>query len=300
MKKIAVIGSINMDYVTRVKWQPRVGETVTGRGLDLKPGGKGANQAYAAAMLGADVVMLGAVGDDDAGRISLENLRRAGVHTDYIKVADGLSTGTALIAVNEEGDNSIIVIPGANETVDRAYVDSVMEVIEASDIVIFQLEIPLDTVLYAAKKAKEKGKFVILDPAPAQKLPRELFDGLAIVKPNQTEIMEILGKSEKTCDPMRELEAMRALGVANPIITLGSKGCAALDTEGNLLEVPAVRVKAVDTTGAGDCFTGAMAFSLANGSNLREALAFAARASAVSVTRSGAQPSFPSADDLKN
>ena len=158
MKKIVVVGSINMDYVTHVQQQPGVGETVSGQGLDLKPGGKGANQAYAAAYLGADVTMLGAIGNDAAGRMSLESLQHAGVHTEYIQTVEGVSTGTALIAVNAEGDNSIIVIPGANDKVDRSYVDSVMEVILASDIVILQLEIPFDTVCYVAEKAKQAGK----------------------------------------------------------------------------------------------------------------------------------------------
>ena len=149
----------------------------------------------------------------------------------------------------------------------------------------------MDTVLYAAEKAKERGKLIILDPAPAQKLPKELLEGIDIVKPNQTEIMEILGKPQETCQPVRELEVLKALGVKYPIITLGSKGSCALDEEGKLIEVPAISVKAVDTTGAGDCFTGAMAFSLAGGSSLKDALAFASKASAVSVTRPGAQPS---------
>ena len=213
MKKIVVVGSINMDYVTHVQQQPGVGETVSGQGLDLKPGGKGANQAYAAAYLGADVTMLGAVGNDAAGRMSLESLQHAGVHTEYIRTVEGVSTGTALIAVNAEGDNSIIVIPGANDKVDRDYVDSVMDIILASDIVILQLEIPFDTVCYVAEKAKEAGKCVILDPAPARELPEELIRGLTIVKPNQTEIMKVLGRADEACQPERELNTLKAMGL---------------------------------------------------------------------------------------
>lgn len=298
MKKIVVVGSINMDYVTHVQQQPGVGETVSGQGLDLKPGGKGANQAYAAAYLGADVTMLGAVGNDAAGRMSLDSLQHAGVHTEYIRTVEGVSTGTALIAVNAEGDNSIIVIPGANDKVDRDYVDSVMDVILASDIVILQLEIPFDTVCYVAEKAKEAGKCVILDPAPARELPEELIRGLTIVKPNQTEIMKVLGRADEACQPERELNTLKAMGVAHPIITLGSKGCCTLDAEGKLENVPAVKASAVDTTGAGDCFTGAMACSLAEGNPLEKALGFAAKASAIAVTREGAQPSFPARKEI--
>lgn len=298
MKRIVVVGSINMDYVTHVKQQPRVGETVSGQGLDLKPGGKGANQAYAAAYLGADVTMLGAVGNDAAGRMSMESLQHAGVHTEYIRIADDVSTGTALIAVNAEGDNSIIVIPGANDKVDRSYVDSVMDVILTSDIVILQLEIPFDTVCYVADTAKQAGKMVILDPAPARKLPVELMKGLTIIKPNQTEIMKILGREDEICQPERELYILKTIGVDHPIITLGSHGCCSLDECGKLNKVPAVQVTAVDTTGAGDCFTGAMACSLAEGNSLKKALEFAAKASSIAVTRSGAQPSFPSRDEI--
>ena len=230
MKKIVVVGSINMDYVTHVQKQPGVGETVSGQGLDLKPGGKGANQAYAAAYLGGDVTMLGAIGDDAAGRMSLESLKHAGVNTEYIRTVKGVSTGTALIAVNAEGDNSIIVIPGANELVDRAYVDSVKHVIEASDIVILQLEIPFETVCYVAEMAKKAGKTVILDPAPARELPKELICGLTIVKPNQTEIMKVLGREGETCQPERELHTLKEMGVAHPIITLGSDGWMRVET----------------------------------------------------------------------
>lgn len=298
MKKIVVVGSINMDYVTHVQQQPGVGETVFGQGLDLKPGGKGANQAYAAAYLGADVTMLGMIGNDAAGRISLESLQHAGVHTEHIRTVEDVSTGTALIAVNEDGDNSIIVIPGANDKVDRSYVDSVIDVILAGDIIILQLEIPFDTVCYVAEKAKQVGKIVILDPAPARELPEELVHGLTIVKPNQIEIMKVLGRVDKTCQPERELNTLKAMGVEHPIITLGSKGYCLLDGDGKLENVPAVKASAVDTTGAGDCFTGAMACSLAEGNSLEKALEFAAKASAIAVTRAGAQSSFPSRKEI--
>jgi len=299
MKKIVVVGSINMDYITQVKAQPGVGETVLGRGLSLKPGGKGANQAYAAAFLGGEVTMLGAIGDDEAGRRSLFSLQQAGVHTEYIKVIKGVSTGCAFIAVNEEGDNSIIVVPGANENVDCAYIDSVIEVIEKSDIVIFQLEIPLDTVIYAARKAKDLGKMVILDPAPAQRLPKRLMHGLDIIKPNQTELMQLLGKTECSCEPRHELEFLKCLGVKKPIITMGAQGSCALDENGKFIKISTIQVEAVDTTGAGDCFTGALAFSLSKGDTLADAMEFASRAAAYSVTRSGAQPSFPAPKDIK-
>lgn len=300
MKKIAVVGSINMDFVTSVQMQPKVGETVLGNGMELKPGGKGANQAYAAAYLGGDVTMLGAVGDDDSGKRLIENLKKVGVHTEYIKVSEGVSSGVAWIAVNEAGDNSIIVIPGANQTVDRAYVDSVMDVIRESDIVILQLEIPMDTVEYVAKKAKEAGKYVILDPAPAQRLGEDLLNGLSIVKPNETEVMEILGEVHKDGDPEEKLRVMKEYGVETPIVTLGSKGSCMLDEMGSIVSIPALKVKAVDTTGAGDCFTGAMAYAISTGKDLKEALVFASAASAYSVMHSGAQTSFPSREQAES
>lgn len=300
MKKIAVVGSINMDFVTSVQMQPKVGETVLGNGMELKPGGKGANQAYAAAYLGGDVTMLGAVGDDDSGKRLIENLKKAGVHTEYIKVSEGVSSGVAWIAVNEAGDNSIIVIPGANQTVDRAYVDSVMDVIRESDIVILQLEIPMDTVEYVAKKAKEAGKYVILDPAPAQRLGEKLLKGLSIVKPNETEVMEILGETHTDEDPEEKLRVMKEYGVKTPIVTLGSKGSCMMDETSSIVSIPAVKVKAVDTTGAGDCFTGAMAYAISTGKDLKEALVFASAASAYSVMHSGAQTSFPSREQAES
>ena len=297
MKKIVVIGSLNMDFVVDVKSHPRVGETVLGGSLNLKPGGKGANQAYAAAKLGGDVVMLGAVGDDSFGQRLIQNLGQAGVHTEYIKVLPGVNTGSAFVSVNEKGDNSIIVIQGANKYVDREYIDSVVHVIADCDIVVFQLEIPLDTVVYAAGLAKSMGKLVILDPAPVQCLPERLLSGLDIIKPNQTELTKLLGK--EGVKPKDGLKLLQEKGVKNAIVTLGKDGCCFRKENGEFIYFPAFKVKAVDTTGAGDCFTASLAYCLALGFTIEAALKFAQKASAISVTRNGAQDSYPSLKEVE-
>ncbi len=299
MKKIGVIGSINVDYITRVEMQPKVGETVSGYGLDIKPGGKGANQAYAAAASGANVTMFGAIGNDESGALSLRSLTKAGVNTEYIKVADGVNTGTAFISVNKDGDNSIIVIPGANNTVDREYIDSVSDQIGACDIIIFQLEIPLDTVIYAIEKCKKFGKTIILDPAPATKLPKEVLDGIDYVKPNQTEFTALLGKTDAgNSDIKSSLQEMKECGIITPIITLGKDGVCSLDSNGEHIHIAAYPVHAIDTTGAGDCFTGAMAACLAEDKTLKESLDFASKAAALSVMKEGAQSSYPMREDV--
>lgn len=295
MKKIVIIGSLNMDFVIDVENYPKMGETVLGKGMELKPGGKGANQAYAAAVLGADVTMLGAVGDDDSGQKLIQNLNQTGVHTEYIKVISGVSTGAAFVSVDREGDNCIIVIQGANKYVDKEYIQSVSQIIAACDIVVFQLEIPLETVMYAADLAKSMGKIVILDPAPVQCLPKEFLSGLDIVKPNRTELIKLLGRTEELEEGLRLLQEM---GVKNAIVTLGKEGCLLRKENGNVIYSPAFKMKAIDTTGAGDCFTAALAYCLANDFTLEKALEFAQKASAISVTRKGTQNSYPTLTEI--
>ena len=296
MKKILVIGSMNMDFVIKVKKRPETGETVLGESLSLKPGGKGANQAYAAAKLGGDVTMLGAVGDDAFGRQLIDDLKLVGVHTEYIKVIDGINTGSAFVTVNEEGDNSITVIQGANTAVDRTYIDSARKVIENHDIVIFQLEIPIDTVEYGIELAKSMNKIVILDPAPVQKLSLDVFKNLNVIKPNQKELAGLLGRSD--ISPKDGVDFLKTMGVKNAIVTLGENGCELADCHGNRIHIDAKKAKTIDTTGAGDCFTAAMAYCIADGRELRDALEFAKYASAISVTRQGAQPSFPTLNEV--
>ncbi|MFQ7748164.1 MAG: ribokinase [Eubacteriales bacterium] len=296
MKRILIIGSMNMDFVFQVHHMPAVGETVLTGDLTFIPGGKGANQAYAAGKLGGNVAMLGAVGDDEHGRSLCDNLASV-VDVSQIRRVQGVSTGVAFIGVNAEGNNSIIVVQGANRCVDQAYLEENHSLLEACDIVVMQLEIPLDSVMYAAKEAKRLGKTVILDPAPAVRLPEELYQNVDIVKPNEVELGELLG------DP----EAHRRLEEScKRLLDLGAKTSSS-PWAGRLLPLQRRRqrfyadktVKVVDTTAAGDSFTAAIALALAEDRSLEEAVEFATKVSNIVVTRKGAQTSIPSRDEVK-
>lgn len=299
MKKILVIGSLNIDFVVNVPEMPRVGETLLAEEFTLIPGGKGANQACAAAKLGGEVTMLGAVGDDMYGDLLVQSLQNAGVCVDHLQHLDQVSTGIALISVNREGDNHIIVIQGANKAVDRAYIDRKMDVIRDSDIVIFQLEIPLDTVEYAAKKAKELGKTVILDPAPAQRdLPETLIQNVDIIKPNETELMTLIG-ADTLGDLGVSTAQLRDRGAGCVVVTLGGDGAYLSQKEQSGKRFYADQsVKVVDTTAAGDSFTAAMAVSLAKGESLEEAIQLAMRVADIVITRKGAQSSIPTMEEV--
>lgn len=300
MKKIVVIGSLNMDLVVNVQKMPLVGETILAEELSLVPGGKGANQAFAAGRLGAEVTMLGAVGNDAYGEALCQSLRSAGVCVEHLLHCDGVSTGTALITVNAEGDNSIVVVQGANKQVDRAYLDSKLALLEACDIVILQLEIPLDTVVYGAQKAKALGKLVILDPAPAQpRLPAQLLACVDLIKPNETELAILLGTEAPVQDLKEGARQIQQRGVANVLVTLGGEGAYLYDQDGREQRFHAPHVQVVDTTAAGDSFTAGVAVSLAKGSSLPQAIAFANRVAALVVTRKGAQSSIPSLEEVE-
>lgn len=292
MKKIAVIGSLNMDYVITVPSMPQVGETVLSTGFSLVPGGKGANQAYAAGRLGGQVVMLGAVGQDSAGDALCQSLASAGVDVSRTKHCEGLPTGSAFIPVDAEGNNSILVAQGANGAVDISYIKENRDVLESCDIVLLQLEIPLETVVFVAKTAKELGKTVILDPAPARRdIPEELYHCVDYLKPNETELAILTDG--------RPAEYLRSFGVKNIVVTLGEKGGFLLTEDGRNEPFPAVEaVQVVDTTAAGDSFTGAMAVALAQGDSLEQAVRFASTVAAIVVARKGAQTSIPSLDEI--
>lgn len=295
MKKILVIGSINMDFIINIKHNPEVGETILADNMKLMPGGKGANQAFAAGKLGGDVTMLGAVGTDSYGEQLSASLKKAGVETSHLRWNEKCSTAIAIVYVNASGDNSIVVVPGANCTVDEAYIHQKRALIEACDIMILQLEIPVDTVLYAARMAHQLGKTVILDPAPAvADLPEELFRYVDYIKPNETELGILTGTRD--CDDA--MLQLKKRGVRNVIVTLGKEGCRYLCENGGFGRRSGEKVKAIDSTGAGDCFTAAFAVGLARGDQLKEALEFATRAAAVSTTRAGAQPSFPEVEEV--
>lgn len=297
MDKILVIGSINMDFVIDVKTIPKIGETVLAHGFQLIPGGKGANQAYAVGKLGGHVAMLGAVGDDEYGKMLCENLRSVNVDISGVKVCKGVNTGTAIICVEDEGDNSIIVNQGANNLVDSALIDEHIELLRNCSIVVMQLEIPLETVEYVAEIAAKLGKTVILDPAPARKdLTAKLLRCVDIMKPNETELQILSsmdGDIEKACASITQQ------GTKNIIVTLGKEGSYLYSEKNGGKFFPCTqKVKVVDTTAAGDGFTAAVALALARHVTLENAIDFAAKVSAIIVTRKGAQPSIPSADEV--
>lgn len=301
MGKILVVGSLNVDMVMNVDHMPAEGETILCDGMTLVPGGKGANQACAAGRLGTDVAMLGAIGDDDYGALQLKSLSEAGVEVGGLLKKEGQNTGTAFITVNKSGNNSVVVVPGANSAFRPEDIEANRELIEQCEIMILQLEIPLDTVCYAAKLAKSLGKTVILDPAPVpEHFPEELYEYVDIVKPNETELGMLTGIAEAQKHLTEAAQVLKARGVKNVLVTLGGDGVYINPESGEEIRIPACKVKAVDTTAAGDSFTAALAAMLLNGESLEAAAEFANRVSAIVVTRKGAQSSIPTIDEVVN
>ena len=287
MKNILVIGSLNMDLVINTDRMPQAGETIHGKGFAHFPGGKGANQASACARAGGNVKMLGKVGDDAYGDILLKNLSQDGVNINGIE-REKISTGVAVITVFN-GENSIILDKGANGLVDRDYIDRHIDAIDWADYIIMQYEIPMETVVYVAQIVKSKGKTLIIDPAPMMEAPSELYRMADIILPNETETAQLVGEGN---DDEASVKKMYELGCKNVIMTLGKKGSIYYNGK-KMINQPAYKVKAIDTTGAGDCFTGSMVAALASDKTMEEALEFASKASAIAVGRRGAQPSFP-------
>lgn len=301
MKKgILVIGSLNMDISVEMSKMPVVGETVLGKAISYKTGGKGANQACAAGMLGGEVRMLGCIGPDEFGRKLAESLRNAGVETGYLKKSRDQPTGTAVIYVDQNGDNSIVVIPGANRECDTAYLKAQDEQFQWCDYVVLQMEIPYNAVWYAVKRAKELGKTVILNPAPApESIPEEIFGLTDYITPNETELATLSGMAGEDQEAVRcGAESLIQKGVGNVAVTLGERGAMLVRADGERF-YPARKVNAVDTTAAGDCFNGALAAALAEGQKEDQALRFANLAASIAVTRKGAQESLPGRDELE-
>lgn len=301
MKKgILVIGSLNMDISVEMAKMPVVGETVLGKGISYKTGGKGANQACAAGRLGGDVRMLGCIGRDGFGRKLEESLRSAGVETGYLKESRDRPTGTAVICVDQNGDNSIVVIPGANGECDVEYLKEQDEQFRWCDYIMLQMEIPYDAVWYAVKRGKELGKTVILNPAPApDTIPGEVLGRMDYITPNETELGALSGIGGESREAMRQgAESLIRKGAGNVVVTLGDRGAMLIGPDGERF-YPARKVKAVDTTAAGDCFNGAFAAALAEGQDEDRAIRFANLASSIAVTRKGAQESLPDRDELE-
>ncbi|MGB8454038.1 MAG: ribokinase [Anaerocolumna sp.] len=299
MKKILVIGSLNMDIVVKVDDMPLPGETILGKNLKYIPGGKGANQGYSAARLGGSVTMLGCVGQDEFGEVLLNNLAQAGVDISHMKKSSEQPTGTAIIYVNKAGDNNIVVVPGANDQCNTVYLKENDEKFMECDYVLLQMEIPSDTVYYAIRRAKQLGKTVILNPAPAPgTIPDDILKQLDYISPNETELAKLTNSS---CDKMDDIIfasfSLVERGVQNILVTLGEKGVLLINDNGTELTAARKVQTVADTTAAGDCFNAAFAVALAEGKSCSEAILFANTASSIAVTRQGAQSSIPTREE---
>ena len=305
-RTILVIGSANVDYVAFVDNAPRPGETVTGTRFATHGGGKGANQAFAAARLGASSTLLARVGRDAQGAWVKAHLAAAGVDTRHVIDDENASTGVALIVVDRRGENSIVVAPGANGRLAPADVEARADLFGGARAVLLQLEVPLETVMAAATQARAHDCAVLLDPAPARPLPETLLALADYVTPNETELLALAGDDRAIGREALSLDEAAALGrrlldrgPGAVVAKLGAAG-ALLVRRDEIVHVPAPRVPVVDTTAAGDVFNAAFATALASGTGERESLRFAAVAAAVSVTREGAQSGMPSGDEVRS
>lgn len=291
--KVVVVGSLNMDLVVCAPRIPHPGETVIGGEFYTAAGGKGSNQAVAAARLGAKVHMVGRVGQDELGAQLMETLEEAGVDHQFVVQDPGSSTGVALITVADSGQNSIVVAPGSNMRLSPDDVDAARGAIGEADILLVQLETPLETVTRALQIARAKGVKTILNPAPARTLPRETFGLVDVLIPNETETAVLTGLSVGTQTEAKTAGvALRKQGVKTVVMTLGERGAIYADA-GDVDALSAYEVKAVDTTAAGDAFVGAFAVATAEGKSLSEAVRWGNAAGALAVTKRGAQPSLP-------
>ena len=299
MKNICVIGSLNMDLVVNVDTMPKPGQTLLGGNFKEVPGGKGANQSVAMARLDGRVSMIGKVGNDSFGKTLVKSLNDDNVNTDYIHEAD-CPTGVAFITVDKNAQNAIVVAPGANFELTKNDIDKNIDCIKNSDIIVIQLETPLETVKYALQVAKNLNKYTILNPAPAVKLDDEIIKNVDLLTPNETEL-EILSemKIENEDDISKATNKMIEKGVKELIVTLGSKGSLYINKEKSFFK-SAYKVDAIDTTAAGDSFTGALAVALSNNKSIDEAMDFASKVGALSVMKEGAQSSLPTLKDVES
>ncbi|MDP6776033.1 MAG: ribokinase [Candidatus Latescibacteria bacterium] len=290
---VLVIGSANTDLVVRTARLPSPGETVLGGTFFTAQGGKGANQAVAAARAGAPVTFVGRIGADDFGRETLSALEGDRIGTEYVFVDPDLPTGVAFILVDEDGENTIVVASGANAALSPVQLESSAPALDRAGICLLQLESPLASVSHAVAMANERGVPAVLNPAPAQDLPPEVLEGLFLITPNESETEILTGiRPDSDAEARRAAQALVDRGVEFVVITLGDRG-AFLLAQGRSARLPAPSMDATDTTAAGDAFNGALAAALCGGSSLEEAVGFANCAGALSVTRKGAQPSLP-------
>jgi ribokinase len=296
MPIITVVGSTNTDLVVKVPRLPLAGETIKGTDFQVFSGGKGANQAVAAARLGAHVNFITKIGSDNFGKRELANLKQNGISTNYVIIDEHHPTGVALIEVDDLGRNRIVVIPGANHQLTPEDIHPIKHVFENSDVVLVQLEIPMSTVGYALAAGAKSNAVVILNPAPAEEIPDAFYFNIAILTPNETEAALLTNMQPAHIDKMAD--ALLKKGLDKVIITLGERGAYFKDAIESG-EAGAFRVEPVDTTAAGDAFNAGLAVAIAEGLSFKDALKFANATAALSVTRMGAQPSLPTRDEVE-
>jgi len=297
--RITVVGSFIMDLVIRAPRRPERGETLIGTSFGMFPGGKGANQAVAAARLGAEVAMIGRLGNDDFGRTFLQLLKAEGINTSGIVVDEGLGTGIGNPVVEDSGDNSIIIVPQANSALCPADVEKASPLIEQADVLLVQLEVPIEASFAAARIARQAGAKVILNPAPYRELPAGFLKLVDILVPNEVEFAGFTGRrAEGFATVVERAKPLLDLGPQAIVVTVGAAGCYLVGRD-NALHIPAQRVnQVVDTTAAGDAFCGALAWAIASGQSLREACTFANKVAAAAITKLGAISSLPRANEL--
>ncbi|MDX9753372.1 MAG: ribokinase [bacterium] len=297
MKKIYVIGSSNTDMVVKCDRLPRPGETVVGGVFYQVHGGKGANQAVAAARMGGNVHFFCRVGDDANGQASLQAYKKEGIDIRYIRIKEGGQSGVALIMVDEQGENSIAVASGVNADMKPADIDPLTALLMPGDVVLLQLEIPLETVAHAAAVGRKQGAMVVLDPAPVprQSLPDALLAHVDFLLPNEHEAAALTGTDAST---QAIADFMQAKRIKNVILTAGARGCVWI-SEHQTQAYPAFKVQALDSTAAGDAFAGSFAVALSEGMETQAAIQFAQKAAALSVIRMGAQPSLPTRAEME-
>lgn len=299
MKKALVIGSLNMDMTVKVEELPKLGETIFGNDFYESCGGKGANQAVAVSKLGMKTEMIGMVGKDSQGEKLIQNLNKYGIISDNVIKSDEL-TGRAIITVDKKGDNNIIVIPGSNFKITKEHIQAKQDVIASSDVVILQNEIPSETVEFSLLKAKELGKITIFNPAPARKLSREVFKNTDYLILNETEMEEIFEIKFNDEEYTEKISIKKKeYGIKNIILTLGDKGSILFSEDNNIKKYDVYKVKAVDTTAAGDSFIGAFTMKICEIGNPDEAIKYATAVSAIVVTRQGAQDSIPTREEIE-
>jgi len=300
-KKIVIVGSYNTDLMSKAPWLPKPGETVLGGPFKMGPGGKGSNQAVCAARLGAEVYFVGCIGKDYFGEVARNNFLNENINIDYLKITDKTHTGIALIMVDDKtGENMIVVAPGANMEVDRGLVEKAKDIILGADVVLLQLEIPVETVAYTIDLVSKKEKpLSILNPAPGRKLDKKIWKKVDLITPNRSELELITEmKIESIEDAEKAAREIISSGVKEVVVTLGKDGALVVNEEGSTY-VPSFKVEVVDTTGAGDAFNGGLAVALAEGKDLISAVYFANAVAALNVTKIGTAPAMPYREEVE-